>query len=168
MAAYLAVARFKLLSTIPSTFVDAVETAEPGFVAAQLEYWSRWIDAQLGKRYATPFAEPYNGAVEGWLARIVTPRVWTKRGVDPSDEQWQEIKKDDEDARAEIKDAANSENGLFELPLRANTLDSGIALGFPRAYSEQSPYAFTTQQALRGYQEDNNGRGTDTGNGTLE
>ena len=164
MPAYLTIARFKLLSTIPSVFVDTVESQEPGFVDAQLSYWSDWIDTQLRKRYAAPFLPPVPGAVEGWLARIVTVRVWSKRGVDPNDEQWQEVKKDDTDARAEIQQAANSETGLFDLPLRADTADSGIARAFPMGYSEQSPYAWTTQQVVRGTQDDRRGRGSTGGN----
>jgi hypothetical protein len=162
MAAYLTVTRFKLLTTIPAAFIDAVELVESGYTDAQLEYWSRWIDAQLAKRYDVPFASPISNAVEGWLARIVTPRVWTKRGVDPEDAQWREVVADRDAAFAEIKEAANSETGLYDLPLRANTTDSGISRGFPRGYSEQSPYVWTTQQALRGTQEDSSGGGTDT------
>lgn len=162
MPAYLTVARFKLLSTIPNQFVDTVEMQTPGFTDAQLLYWSDWIDAQLRKRYAAPFEPPYPGAVEGWLARIVTMRVWSKRGVDPEDKQWGESKQDDTDARAEIARAADSESGLFDLPLRANTTDSGISRAFPRGYSEQSPYVWTSQQAQRGTQEDDAGTGSST------
>jgi hypothetical protein len=162
MAAYLTSSEFKLLCPLPTEFVDEVEARAPGYVDAQLEYWSRWIDSRLSKRYAAPFIVPYPVAITGWLARIVTPRVWTKRGVDSTDEQWGEIKKDDEQARAEITEAANSETGLFDLPLRANTTDSGISKAFPRGYSEQSPYAWTTQQAVRGMQEDDSGFGSST------
>jgi hypothetical protein len=162
MPAYLSIARFKLLSTIPSAFVDEIEIVSVGFTDAQLEYWSAWIDAQLAKRYATPFDLPYPTALEGWLARIVTPRIWSKRGVNPEDQQWKEVKQDDLDARAEIKEAANSETGLYDLPLRSDTTDSGISRGFPKAYSEQSPYVWTTQQADRGMQEDESGGGTTT------
>lgn len=160
MTAYLTKAQFKLLSTIPAAFVDAVETVETGFTDAQLESWSRWIDAQLAKRYDVPFETPVPSAVANWLARIVTPRIWSKRGVDPEDAQWQEVKKDDEAARAEIKEAANCETGLYDLPLRADTTTSGISKQFPRGYSEQSPYVWMTQQAQRGVQEDESGNGS--------
>lgn len=161
MAAYLTLARFKLLSTIPAEFVDAIELVSPGFTDAQLDVWSRWIDAQLVKRYAVPFIPPIPLAVESWLARIVTPRVWTKRGVDPEDLQWQEVKEDDTAARAEIAEAANSETGLYELPLRQDLASSsGVVHGFPRGYSEQSPYVWLTQQAEVGIHEDGSGRGT--------
>lgn len=160
-ASYITVARFKLLSTIPSGFVDTVESQEPGFVQAQLELWSDWLDSQLRKRYAAPFAAPVPLVVELWIARVVTPRVWSKRGVDPNDEQWGEVKKDDLDARAEIALAANSETGLYELPLRADKLlESGVARAFPRGYSEQSPYVFTNTQVERARQEDDAGHGS--------
>jgi hypothetical protein len=162
MAAYLSVARFKLLSTIPTGFVDEVEALQPGFVDAQLEFWSAWIDSQLTKRYAVPFVSPYPLVVEGWLTRIVTVRVWSKRGVNPTDEQWAETKEDDKAARAEIDRAANSDTGLFELPLRQNTVDSGVARGFPRGYSEASPYVWTDVQAQCGRDEDDAGSGTYT------
>lgn len=164
MSSYLTVARLKLLSTIPSEFVDEAEARQPGFVDAQLELYSAWIDSQLRKRYLAPFESPVPTAVEGWLARLVTVRVWSKRGVDPTDEQFSEVKQDDKDARAEIALAADAEKGLFDLPLRSNTIDNGIRKGFPRGYSEQSPYAWTTQQAQRGMQEDDAGGGSDTGN----
>lgn len=162
MTAYITIGRFKLLSTIPSGFVDEVEAVESGFTLAQLEYFSAWIDTQLAKRYEAPFASPVPYVVEGWLARIVTPRVWTKRGVNATDEQWQDIRKDDLDARAEIAQAANSETGLFDLPLRQNTTISGIAKGYPRVYSEQSPYVWTDIQRARATQEDESGSGSGT------
>jgi hypothetical protein len=88
--------------------------------------------------------------------------VWSKRGIDPEDKQWSTAEKADTDARADIARAADSEAGLFDLPLRANTVDSGIARAFPRGYSEQSPYAWTTAQARRGIQEDDSGHGSST------
>lgn len=161
MAAYLTLARFKLLSTIPPAFVESVESVQSGYTDAQLEVWSRWIDSQLIKRYAVPFLDPVPTAVESWLARIVTVRVWTRRGVDPSDEQWAEVKGDDEAARKEIAEAANSETGLYELPLRQDPLlGSGVVHAFPKVYSEQSPYVWTTLQANRGIHEDGSGNGS--------
>lgn len=160
MPAYITVARFKVLSTIPTEFVETVELTAPGFTLAQLEVWSDWLDSQLVKRYATPFAAPIPPTVELWLTRIVTPRVWSKRGVDPNDEQWRDIRQEDTDARAEVDRAANSESGLFELPLRADKPQSGVAHAFPRGYSEQSPYVWTNQQAQRGSQEDDSGHGS--------
>lgn len=164
MPAYVTVARMKLLSTIPDAFVDEVETVSPGFTLAQLEYFSAWLDVQLAKRYAVPFVAPFPAVVEMWVVRVVTPRIWSKRGVNATDEQWQAVAKDDTDARAEIALAANGEVGLYDLPLRQDKLDeSGIAKGGPLAYSEQSPYVGFSLQAEHAVQEDGAGRGTSGG-----
>lgn len=165
MSQYLTVKEFKLLSTIPAQFVDTVEAREPGFVDAQLVYWSDWIDTQLRKRYDAPFKLPYPSVVCGWLARIVTMRVWSKRGVDPSDKQWDESKADDLDARKEIAAAADGKDGLYDLPLKPGLAASGIQFGYPLSYSEASPYVGTTVQAERGHNEDYNDHGTTSAGG---
>lgn len=144
---------------MPAADVASLNTIASGWVDTQLEYWSSQIDARLAKRYAVPFASPYPIAVKGWLARIVTVRAFLKRGIDPNDQQFQEIKADCDAAIAEIKEAADSNEGLFDLPLRANTNATGITRGGPFGYSESSPYAWTDVQALEGYADDAAGRG---------
>jgi hypothetical protein len=160
MPAYLTVAEFKTLSLMPGEFVDVIETRYPGFIDAQLLTVSDWIDARLRKRYLVPFVVPYPVAVRGWLAKMVTPRVWHKRGVDPTDAQWGTIKQDATDAIAEVAEAANSDTGLFDLPLLPDVQgSSAISQGNTRAYSEQSPYSSMDVQGQIGRQEDQYGRG---------
>ena len=150
MASYLDVAGFKLLTLAPAQLVDDIETAaptgQPGWLDSQLSYWSAWIDSRLSKRYAAPFAAPYPVAVTGWLARIVTLQLYLKHGVDATDNQYNDIREQDTVARAEIKEAADSETGLFELPLRADTTASGISKGAPFFASDASPYKWTDDQ----------------------
>jgi hypothetical protein len=160
MAAYLTIAGFKNLSVMPATYIDAIETQAPGWLDAQLAYWSGWIDSRLRKRYAAPFSAPYPQAVQGWLARIVTERAWLRRGVNPQDEQWQSVHNDAEEAKREVLEAANGELGLFELPLRGDTNASGLAHAFGHAYSEASPYVSLDGQARTGRREDSNRGGT--------
>lgn len=162
MSAYLTLARYKLLAAIPSSFVDDVENASVGFTEAQIEIYSAWLDSKLAKRYDAPFHSPYPKAIEAWLARLITPQVMLKRGVNSTDEQWTHIVDQEKTTRAEVTEAANAETGLYDLPLRANTDASGIARGFTRGYSEASPYVHTTQQAQRGMAEDESGSGTTT------
>lgn len=157
--AYLTITKFKGLTVMPSSFVDAIETAQAGWLDTQFLYWSDWINTRLRKRYAVPFVAPAPLAVEGWLARIVTVRAFLKRGVNPTDEQYADIKKDCDDALAEIKEAAESEVGLFDLPQRANVDTSGISQGNPLSYSEQSPYSWTDVQGQAGRFEDDNRHG---------
>jgi phage gp36-like protein len=161
MPSYLDIAGFKSLSTMPSTDVDGVEALYPGFVLAQLEHASTRIDGRLRKRYAVPFALPYPETVKVWLAHIVTVLVMLKRGVDPNDEQFAEIKALAQQAHDEVKEAADGELGLWDLPLRADTTESGISRGGPLGYSEQSPYVAFDLQSEAGRLEDRNGRGSD-------
>jgi hypothetical protein len=156
---YLTLAKFKTLTVMPGSFVDAIEITDPGWVDTQLLYWSAWLDSRLRKRYLAPFVLPYPLAVEGWLSRLVTVRCYLKRGVDPTDEQYADVKADDVDARKEITEAAESVTGLFDLPVRADLDASGISQGNPRSYSEQSPYSWTTVQGEAGRAEDRNGNG---------
>lgn len=159
--AYNTLAEFKTRSLLPPDYVDAVEAVQPGFTAAQLESCARLdIDARLAKRYAVPFAAPVPEAVKSWETRIVTHRVCLRRGVDPSDLQQADIRDDAAAAKREIEEAANSETGLFDLPLRADTTASGISKGGPRGYSEQSPYVWMDGQVDVGRAEDAQRRGT--------
>lgn len=160
MTAYLDLAGFKGLTLMPSSYVDELEVAEPGWLDKQLAYWSSWIDARLAKRYAAPFASPYPTAVTGWLARLVTLRAMLRRGLDANDAQFETYQGDHDSAKAEVEEAANSETGLFELPLRADTTTSGISRGGPLGYSEASPYVWTDVQREAGVREDVAGSGT--------
>jgi hypothetical protein len=162
MAAYLTLVEFKTLSVMPSVFVDEIEAVSSGWTLGQLTLESARMDARLRKRYAAPFDLPAPVCVQGWLAKIVTLSAYVKRGFDPTDKQGQMYVDDRNTAVAEIKEAADAVDGLFDLPLRADTTDSGISKASPRAYSEQSPYVFTDGQRRVGTQEDGNGGGTFT------
>lgn len=153
MASYLDLKAFTALSIAPEELIAQVETTQNGWVTSQLEAWSAWIDAKLAKRYATPFASPSPIAVRFWLARIMTAAVYLKRGVDPTDAQSAAILADAEAARAEVQEAADSKEGRYELPLRADTTAQGISKGAPLGYSEQTPYAWVDRQADAAFDE---------------
>lgn len=159
--AYLTTSEFELRTIVPAAMLVEIETVTPGWLEAQLLTWSRWIDARLAKRYATPFGAPYPETVCGWLERLVAYRCYMKRGVDPNDQQIEQIKADRDAAMAEIAEAANAVDGLFELPLREETPErQGITKGAPIAYAEASPYVGFSKQARTGRDEDANGDGT--------
>lgn len=158
--AYLDLAGFRALTLMPSVTVTEIENETPGWIDAQLLHVSSWMDSRLIKRYAAPFVLPYPLAVQRWLANLVTVRAFAKRGLDPLDAQFPLYKDDADVAAAEIKEAADSETGLFELPLRANTDESGVTKQTPRGYSEQSPYVSYDRQARVARQEDQNGNGS--------
>ncbi len=157
---YLTFENFKSLSLMPSSDLDGLEQTSPGWIDSQLAYWSTQIDSRLRKRYAAPFSSPYPMAVQGWLSRLVTVRCYLKMGVRPSDEQFAEIKADADAAVAEIKEAADSVTGLFDLPLREDTTATGISKGAPLSHSQASPYVWTDVQADAARNEDQNRGGT--------
>ena len=161
MSQYLTLTEFRSRSLMPSSDIDRLEDQEPGWIDQLLADWSDWIDARLRKRYAAPFDPEVPVAVRRWLARLCTPRCYLKLGINPLDQQSETIQEDYNDARAEIKEAADSEEGLFDLPLKEEAdAASGIVKGGPYAYSEQSPYVWADRQVQTGRSEDQNRTGT--------
>jgi hypothetical protein len=158
--AYLTIDQFKDLALCPAEYVDTVETQHPGWCLAQLGFWSGMIDARLAKRYQTPFASDSPPVVvQGWLARLMSIRVLLKRGIDPTDAQVASLEADATSAMLEIKEAADSKDGLYELPLRQDAPSAnGVTKGTPLYYSEQSPYTWMDLQECEGRAEDRGNR----------
>jgi hypothetical protein len=132
-------------------FTDPVKIAKRAawqtFVDSQLVIESSRINARLRKRYLVPFADPCPEIVAGWLAAVVTPKLYERRGWDPSDAQAQSILADAERVLDEQKEAADSEEGLFDLPLRQDSSTSALGVvGGPFGYSENSPYVWSDAQ----------------------
>lgn len=149
MAAYLTPTTYALLTTAPPEYIQEVEFRAPLWLAAQLLYWSSWIDSRLKKRYAAPFEAPPDTppVITGWLARIVDWELYLKRGINPDDEQTADVKERHTAAKAEVKEAADSKEGLFELPLKASIpTATSITRGGPLGYTEQSPYTWSVVQ----------------------
>lgn len=162
MAAYLTDTEFRLLTLLPVNVIDEVEVRTPGWLTQQLEHVSSRMNARLAKRYAVPFiVVPYPDIVQEWLAHIVSWRCYLKRGVNSLDSEASEYKAQHDQALNEIKEAADSNVGLFELPLRQDEPGvEGVTRGGPVAYSEQSPYVWTDIQAEIGRNEDSSGGGS--------
>lgn len=133
---------------MPQADVDLLETTDPGFIAAALEIQWDKIKGRLRKRYdvAVMQANPPE-VVLGWLTDIVTPKAYAKRGNNPAAaSDLKDIYEAGELALAEIKEAADSKEGLFDLPLAKTTDASGVSRGGPLGYAETSPYVWTTNQ----------------------
>lgn len=148
MASYLTNAAFKLLTIAPAVYVDQVEAQESGWCQASMDQISRWLDARLKKRYAAPF-DPTSPptVVLGWLAVIFTEELYLKRGIDATDEQMARVTERARVAKDEVKEAAESKEGLFDLPLLQTVpAASGISKGAPLFYSEVSPYRWSEAQ----------------------
>lgn len=89
----------------------------------------------------------------GWIAAILTPRIYAKRGYNPQDPQIEDLRAESQRAIDELKEAADSKDGLFDLPANEDA-DSAITCAGPLFYSEISPYLWMDEQARIGTQED--------------
>lgn len=160
MPSFLSKEEFLQRTSMPRSYAEAIDVAETGWLDRQLSQKTSWIEARLAKRYG-PFTSPYPEVLQDWLAALVTFRCWLRRGHDPTDEQALLYKEEAAKAEAEIFEAANSETGLFDLPLRADLPGStGISRGGTFGYSEQSPYVWMEAQRDTGRSEDGSGGGT--------
>lgn len=152
-------AGFTALTIMPSSDVAVLESLEPGFLVARIAYWQDRIYAMLAKRYDVPFADPVPPTVKGWLSDIVTVDAYNKRGRNASDPAIEDLKAERTRALAEVKEASDSKDGLYDLPLRADLQTSAVTRGGPLGYAEQSPYTAMTLQGIDGRAEDeSNGR----------
>ncbi len=153
--------------------VDYVETDSPGFVDMRILIRTSYINARLRKRYGNngtnstlPFTAPIPEVVLGWLTALVTLDVLRKRGINPNDPQAEMYKTDFDTAMAEIKEAADSKDGLFDLPTGTPDPEDGessVTTGGPLGYAEASPYAWTNIMARQGRADDRSNRGSGDG-----
>lgn len=160
MAAYLTVDELKTRTIMPSEQIDRLEQMHPGWLAAQLESSSRWVDMRLAKRYAVPFSAPYPEAVRSWVARMVTQRAYLHHGIPASDAQLALVAADSDKAEAEVKEAADGQIGLIDLPASDAVRGSAVRFGGTRVYSERSPYVAGDVQRSAGVLDDQRRRGT--------
>lgn len=146
---------------LPVSYVEQVMAQAPLFVDNALEDRSGYIDSLLGKRYAVPFViEPYPNVIKRWLTVLVSLDVYMKRGFNPTDDDAQLFVKQFDTSVAELKEAADAKDGLYELPLRQDVPGVGITKGFARTYTETSPFVWKRIQREIGGGEDRSGYGT--------
>ncbi len=107
---------------------------------------------------------PVPDVVLKWLTHLVTLDVLERHGVDPADALAVRRADDAKQAKAELEEAANSREGLWDLPVDDDQ-GSAITTGGPRFYSETSPYVGQDVEEERGRCEDVTGRGTYGGAG---
>lgn len=152
--AYLTLAQFTDLSVMPRERIREIEADNPGWLDRQLDFWSRYIDGRLRKRYAAPFSETdIPQAVKLWLSLIVTQKCYIKQGVDATDLQYIDVRGDMERAVNEITEAADSDVNHWDLPLNGTATS---AKNITQTYSsaQASPYRWTDLQREQGSYED--------------
>ena len=125
----------------------------PSFIDFTLARCQSWLYARLRKRYAIPFdpADPPDVFLN-WLVALTDPIVYSKRGLNPSDSMRKTIDDARTEALADVKEAADSDVGLFDLPLLNDEAVSAIAEGGPYGYSEFLPETWTDQQVRNAIQ----------------
>lgn len=102
-------------------------------------------------------ATPVPEIVLGWLTTLVTFDLYARRGINPSDPTFAQLQTDVERVTLEVKEAADSKDGLFDLPV-SEDLDSAVTTGGPLGFSDASPYAWQDRQARHGRAQDAHGR----------
>jgi hypothetical protein len=96
----------------------------------------------------------------GWLVALLDVDVWQRRGANPQDPTIASAILERDTALAEIKEAADSNEGLFELPTNDVVGDSAVVRATPLSYTEASPFVAADRQEREAYHEDRCGSGT--------
>jgi hypothetical protein len=151
--AYLTTTSYLNFTGLPSEYHAEVEARYPGWITEQIGIWGEVIDSRLRKRYPVPFAVPIPVSVQMWLARLLDARLLLKRGVDATDAQYADFAKSAADVMSELKEAADSNTGLYDLPLTALG-DSAIKREQPMSFSNAGPYAGFRSQRERSYSDE--------------
>lgn len=107
--------------------------------------------------YTSP--TPVPEVVLGWLTDLVSLDVYDRRGANAQDPTLVRLAATVERVQTEVKEAADGDTGLFDLPTNDDT-DSAITTGGPQFYSETSPYVSADREACIARSEDARGRGT--------
>ena len=95
-------------------------------------------------------APPVPETILRWVTTLVTHDVLRRHGVNTLDPLMAGLVEEVKVVQSEIEEAANSQTGLFDLPVSEDE-QSAIGTGGPLAYSEQSPYRWTELQVQSVY-----------------
>lgn len=150
MAAYVDREYVGLTGAMSPNDIEELETSVPGCFDAIALAVSRMFDARLSKRYLTPF-DPIPEALKYHVTQVVVYELFKKRGFNPGSTQDQTILDARTESLAWLKEAADSKDGLVDLPIRETpTPDvSAIIQAGPISSSDDSPYSWIDVQAER-------------------
>lgn len=90
-------------------------------------------------------APPVPETILRWLTDLVTEDVAIRHGINSNDPLWTKIDDRVKLTRQQIEQAANTKDGLWDLPV-SEDLGSAVDTGGPRGVAQASPYAWTYQQ----------------------
>ena len=135
-------------------------TLSPSFLETSIGDWSSEMISRLSKRYPAPTATkpwpaPITSVLKRWCTKLVTRAAYAKIGWSPTSEQDQaSIEKAADDVDAKLKEAADGQNGLFELYLGEDGTVESVGRASPLSYAEQSPFTASRLQRDDGSSED--------------
>lgn len=104
-------------------------------------------------------ATPVPETVLGWLTDLVSWDLMCRRYRNSQDPAIATFKESFDRTIAEVQQAADAKDGLFDLPVSEDQ-DSAVTTGFPLFYSEASPYVWADEQRCSGRQNDHQRTGT--------
>jgi hypothetical protein len=160
---WLPIASYKSITLIPVSEINGIELLEPGWTDARSALCQAWITDKLRKRYGAYADADVPSTVKRWMVAMLDRDVYTKRGRNPQDPAMTDVNREAEEALAQLDLAANSQQGLIELPIVQGTDVSGVNHGGPIFYSEASPFVSADRQqraAATECGEDERGDGT--------
>ncbi len=140
MAGYFDTDYLGMMGSVPSSVLTEFATANPGRLEAMAVAISRLMDSYLFKRYATPFADPVPEVVKFHGTQIMSHQLRIIIGFDPGSAQDEQIVKARDAAFAWLEQAANSRDGLVELPLREPAAGKGDTSGVSRRRARAFSY----------------------------
>ena len=150
MPSYLTLAQYRSITTLDGSVVDLC-TAKGKDAQRWLDMASAHIRSRLVKRYAVDFVTPgpTPDKIIEWLVLLVDIPVCKCAGVTPEGRVDDWTREDEKRVNDELKEAADAENGMFELPLRNTdpTGNSAINKGGPLVASNNTIYGYFDDQA---------------------
>jgi hypothetical protein len=152
MPSYLTLADYRSITTLDGSVVDLC-SAKGKDVQRWLDLGSAHIRARLVKRYAVDFTDPgpTPDKIIEWLVLLVDIPVCKSAGATPEGRVDDWAREDEKRVNDELKEAADAENGLFELPLKNTdpTGASAINKGGPFVKTFLTPHTFWKVLASR-------------------
>ena len=161
---------FRQLSLIPREWVDDIaakyppEAGQKTWLLQQLELQASEVLAQLDTRYNTSrLASPYPMIIKKWISALVAADLVLLLWFQSNSSDVERYESRAQLARDQIKDAVNSKEGMWQLPLKEGDSTSKAQRSAVRYSSTTSPFLDMRVQRDRGKQEDNSGSPTTGG-----
>lgn len=146
MPSPLSAASYRSTTTIPGSLVDRCASSGKSVQTWLNIHWSH-IKTRLVKRYAV--TNDFQGGdvpekIVEWLTTLTDIDVWKCVGGIPEGREDGWADKDRERVESELKEAANADEGLFELPTKNSSAlgDSAVNKGGPHVVAYSTAFTY--------------------------